>query len=181
MRARAVDLALQARRRRADPDRRDAQAISAPRSICARSRAARTARRRRSISPPSAATAISCAARSPPGGSPPATIVSDGGLLVALAEMAMAGGSGVALDHRRRPALPPHAFCFGEDQARYLVETARARRRAGRGAARPGCRRGGSAQTGGRCVDTVRAPVPYRSRSLRRTNEAWLPGYMAQA
>ena len=113
----------EARRRRADPDRRDQRAISAPRSICARSRAARRARRRRSISPPSGATAISCAALIAPGVSPPATTSSDGGLLVALAEMAMAGGRGAALDPPP-PACRAHAWLFGEDQARYLVETA---------------------------------------------------------
>ncbi|MBN8920803.1 MAG: phosphoribosylformylglycinamidine synthase subunit PurL, partial [Rhizobiales bacterium] len=46
--------------------------------------------------------------------------VSDGGLLVALAEMAMASGIGARL--YGAPALiPPHAFWFGEDQARYVV------------------------------------------------------------
>src|SRR5438309_2924966 len=49
--------------------------------------------------------------------------ISDGGLLVAVAEMAMAGGHGVAFDPA--PAgRPTHAWLFGEDQARYLVETA---------------------------------------------------------
>ncbi|MGZ5865961.1 MAG: phosphoribosylformylglycinamidine synthase subunit PurL [Xanthobacteraceae bacterium] len=46
--------------------------------------------------------------------------VSDGGLLVALAEMAMAGKIGAALN--AAPAdTPAHAFWFGEDQARYIV------------------------------------------------------------
>jgi phosphoribosylformylglycinamidine synthase len=46
--------------------------------------------------------------------------VSDGGLLVALAEMAMASGIGAVLD--AAPAdTAAHAFWFGEDQARYLV------------------------------------------------------------
>ena len=44
----------------------------------------------------------------------------DGGLLVAVAEMAMASGQGAAL--LPVPAgIAPHAFCFGEDQARYVV------------------------------------------------------------
>src|SRR5437660_1033481 len=47
--------------------------------------------------------------------------VSDGGLLVAIAEMAMASGIGAELD---RPPLPGHAFWFGEDQARYVVTVA---------------------------------------------------------
>ena len=46
--------------------------------------------------------------------------VSDGGLLVALAEMAMASGIGAQL--LAAPAsIVPHAYWFGEDQARYLV------------------------------------------------------------
>ncbi len=46
--------------------------------------------------------------------------VSDGGLLVALAEMAMAGGVGAQLAPAPR-GLPAHAYWFGEDQARYLL------------------------------------------------------------
>ena len=49
--------------------------------------------------------------------------LSDGGLLVALAEMAMAGPAGVTLSPP--PAgLPAHAYWFGEDQARYVLATA---------------------------------------------------------
>ena len=46
--------------------------------------------------------------------------VSDGGLIVALAEMAMAGQIGCVID-----AKPNHAasFWFGEDQARYIIAT----------------------------------------------------------
>ena len=45
--------------------------------------------------------------------------VSDGGLLVALAEMAMASGIGAVLEGPTDIAA--HAFWFGEDQARYVV------------------------------------------------------------
>src|SRR5262249_48004377 len=44
--------------------------------------------------------------------------VSDGGLLPAIAEMAMASGIGAELD---RPPFAAHAFWFGEDQGRYLL------------------------------------------------------------
>jgi len=44
---------------------------------------------------------------------------SDGGLAIALAEMAMAGGVGAAVEPGG--TLPPHAFLFGEDQARYVI------------------------------------------------------------
>jgi phosphoribosylformylglycinamidine synthase len=48
---------------------------------------------------------------------------SDGGLLVAVAEMALAGGIGVHL--ARLPAgVPVHAFWFGEDQGRYVLAVA---------------------------------------------------------
>jgi phosphoribosylformylglycinamidine synthase len=46
--------------------------------------------------------------------------LSDGGLAVALAEMAMAGHIGAALPEVPVD-LPPHAYLFGEDQARYLL------------------------------------------------------------
>jgi phosphoribosylformylglycinamidine synthase subunit PurL len=46
--------------------------------------------------------------------------VSDGGLLVALAEMAMAGGVGCQLESATDRA---DAYWFGEDQARYIVTT----------------------------------------------------------
>src|SRR5690242_13157716 len=46
--------------------------------------------------------------------------VSDGGLLVAIAEMAMASGIGATLEPVPEDT-PAHAFWFGEDQARYLV------------------------------------------------------------
>jgi phosphoribosylformylglycinamidine synthase II len=46
--------------------------------------------------------------------------VSDGGLLVAIAEMAMAGRVGVRLSAGPRD-IPSHAFWFGEDQGRYVL------------------------------------------------------------
>jgi len=49
--------------------------------------------------------------------------VSDGGLLVAVAEMAMASRTGVQLT-AGPDGLPPHAWWFGEDQGRYVVAVA---------------------------------------------------------
>jgi phosphoribosylformylglycinamidine synthase len=46
--------------------------------------------------------------------------LSDGGLLVAVAEMALAGNTGVRLNAGPREILN-HAYWFGEDQGRYLV------------------------------------------------------------
>jgi phosphoribosylformylglycinamidine synthase len=46
--------------------------------------------------------------------------VSDGGLLVAITEMALAGDCGARLD-RAPGGIAPHAFWFGEDQGCYVV------------------------------------------------------------
>jgi phosphoribosylformylglycinamidine synthase len=46
--------------------------------------------------------------------------LSDGGLLVALAEMAMASGIGATLTQAPSD-IPAHAYWFGEDQARYVL------------------------------------------------------------
>src|SRR6202041_459294 len=45
--------------------------------------------------------------------------ISDGGLLVALAEMAMASGIGAVVEAAAK--IPAHAFWFGEDQGRYVL------------------------------------------------------------
>jgi phosphoribosylformylglycinamidine synthase len=47
--------------------------------------------------------------------------ISDGGLLVAIAEMALAGNLGVQL-FPYEGRLPAHAAWFGEDQGRYVLE-----------------------------------------------------------
>jgi phosphoribosylformylglycinamidine synthase subunit PurL len=104
--------------------------------------------------------------------------LSDGGLLVAIAEMAMAGGRGVALDPP--PAdLPRHAYLFGEDQARYLIETGEpdavlaAARAIGVPARAIGVVGGPALTLSGAGAISVNA--------LKAANEAWLPGYMDQA
>ena len=48
--------------------------------------------------------------------------VADGGLLVAIAEMAMAGGVGAVIS--TPPSGAAHGFWFGEDQARYVLAVA---------------------------------------------------------
>lgn len=79
--------------------------------------------RRRSTSPPRSATVTSSAPISNPGQLDTVHDLSDGGLIVALAEMVMA--SDAADDIGAQIDLPqgvtPQAFLFGEDQARYLV------------------------------------------------------------
>jgi len=104
--------------------------------------------------------------------------VSDGGLLVALAEMAMASGIGADLD---RAPIAAHAFWFGEDQGRYIVtvkaalaeKTMQRARSAGIAARQLGF-------TGGDAL-TVQDDRPILIATLRERFEGWLPAYMAGA
>jgi phosphoribosylformylglycinamidine synthase II len=103
--------------------------------------------------------------------------LADGGLLVALAEMAMAGGRGVAL--APLPAeLPRHAFLFGEDQARYVVETANpaAILADARAAGVPARLIG----TVGGAELTLPGTGAISVTALKAANEEWLSNYMAQ-
>jgi phosphoribosylformylglycinamidine synthase len=105
--------------------------------------------------------------------------VSDGGLLVAVAEMALAGGIGVSL--RAPPArLAAHAYWFGEDQGRYVLAVAG--READGIVARAkalaipqvviGRVEGDRIAIEGEGVLTL--------AKLRKAHESWLPGYMAE-
>jgi phosphoribosylformylglycinamidine synthase len=105
--------------------------------------------------------------------------VSDGGLLVAVAEMSMAsaGQIGARLDAPHN--VPLHAWCFGEDQGRYVLEVSDdvlasvleeaqehdvAVRVVGR--------------TGGHVVSVGGRAVPVAE--LVEANEGWLPAYMGE-
>ena len=105
--------------------------------------------------------------------------ISDGGLLVAVAEMAMAGGRGVALEPA--PAeMPAHAWWFGEDQARYLVETADpdALLRAAAAAGIPArCIAAVQSDEAGAAL-TLSGAGAISVAELKAANEAWLPNYM---
>ena len=103
--------------------------------------------------------------------------LSDGGLAVALAEMAMAKGIGVSIT--TLPAGPAHAVLFGEDQGRYLLslptgvaEAVVAEAKAAGVAAEIIGKTGGSelALPGEAAVSIA---------ALRKTHESWLPDYMA--
>ncbi len=100
--------------------------------------------------------------------------VSDGGLAVALAEMAISGGIGAEIDHE--PEVPAHAWAFGEDQARYVVTTPdadgfeAAAEAAGVSVSRVG-RVGGAALT-------LPGAKPISVESLREAHTRWLPEYM---
>ena len=104
--------------------------------------------------------------------------VSDGGLLVAVAEMAM--GSGIGAELAAAP-LAAHAFWFGEDQARYVVtvhaaEAGRIMDRA-RAAGVP-VREIGT--TGGDAL-TIAGERPVPVAKLSEAFEGWLPAYMSAA
>ncbi len=105
--------------------------------------------------------------------------ISDGGLAVALAEMAMAGGIGASIEVAT--PLPELGFLFGEDQARYIVtvtlETA--------GEIRDAAETAGVAceiigVTGGDTL-TLGFGTAILLGDLVRVHEGWLPSYMEGA
>ena len=104
--------------------------------------------------------------------------VSDGGLLIALAEMAMASGIGARLDPP--PAgCPPHAFWFGEDQARYVFTVRRTDLNsvnARTGAAGVPLRVLGETDSD---ALTLSGERPIHIKALIERFEGWLPAYMA--
>ena len=105
--------------------------------------------------------------------------VSDGGLAVALAEMAMPGGIGARIEAATE--VPLHAFLFGEDQGRYVVTLhpdAVERLRAEAAAAGVPTQLLG--RTGGNAL-TLPGCAAILVSDLARGHDEWLPRYMAQA
>jgi phosphoribosylformylglycinamidine synthase len=107
--------------------------------------------------------------------------ISDGGLLVALAEMAMASGIGAVLEAPSHWAVPPaaHAFWFGEDQARFIV-TAKAAEIVMQRAKAAGVPLARLGATGGAAL-ALEGERPLSVEHLKTHFEAWLPAYMAGA
>ncbi|HZC57007.1 MAG TPA: phosphoribosylformylglycinamidine synthase subunit PurL [Xanthobacteraceae bacterium] len=103
--------------------------------------------------------------------------ISDGGLLVALAEMAIASGIGAVLEAPSR--LPAHAFWFGEDQARYVI-TARNSEPIAQRAKEAGVPFTRLGATGGRAL-ALAGERPLSVDDLKARFERWLPAYMAGA
>jgi len=103
--------------------------------------------------------------------------LSDGGLAVALAEMAMAKGVGAII--QTLPAGPAHAALFGEDQARYVLAVpateADAVIAAAKAAGVPALAIG---KTGGASLSLPGEPA-LAIADLRKIHEDWLPSYMA--
>lgn len=103
--------------------------------------------------------------------------ISDGGLLVAVAEMALAGNLGCALDLPKGACLR-HAFLFGEDQARYVLGVNAAKVDALMAAAHknnvPVTKLG---KIGGREI-VLDGKSVHSVTGLRGTHENWFPDYM---
>ncbi len=102
--------------------------------------------------------------------------ISDGGILVTLAEMALSGDTGAEI--AVPDGVPSHAWLFGEDQGRYLVATNDGAALTERAKAA-----GVDATIIGKTVDsatlTVGAADPISLATLRSAHEDWLPNYMA--
>lgn len=98
--------------------------------------------------------------------------VSDGGLLVAIAEMALHGDKGATIE--ADAALPPAAWAFGEDQGCYVISCAA-------GTSLPPCpvplvRIG---QVGGTALE-VTGHGAVSIADIRDAHESWLPKYMTR-
>jgi phosphoribosylformylglycinamidine synthase len=109
--------------------------------------------------------------------------ISDGGLLVTLAEMALAGniGADISMPHGagngQAPVVPAHALLFGEDQGRYLVTTKNpeALVQAGRGSGVAMCKLGMTTAAPDIVVQD-RLCVPLAQ--LRTAHEGFFPALM---
>ncbi|HLJ64958.1 MAG TPA: phosphoribosylformylglycinamidine synthase subunit PurL [Stellaceae bacterium] len=99
--------------------------------------------------------------------------IADGGLLVALAEMVMAGGIGA---HITLPqGVAPTPYLFGEDQGRYVLATSSPEAIEAAAGGVPVWRLG---VTGGAAL-TVAGQGTISTAELQRINEAWFPRFMA--
>jgi phosphoribosylformylglycinamidine synthase len=103
--------------------------------------------------------------------------LSDGGLLIGLAEMALAGDIGAVLE-AGAASLPPHAWWFGEDQARYLVTVAADQADAVLAAAKAAGVRGQRIGTTGGTTLAAAGEQPVEVAALRQAFEHWFPAYM---
>jgi phosphoribosylformylglycinamidine synthase len=106
--------------------------------------------------------------------------VSDGGLLVALTEMALAGDRGFDLTAPKDADAPPlHAWLFGEDQGRYVIATTEPDKvlKSARAIQIYATVIGKTRSDGDLTLDKG---VLISVEELRRAHEGWLPSYMAQ-
>jgi phosphoribosylformylglycinamidine (FGAM) synthase-like enzyme len=102
--------------------------------------------------------------------------IADGGLGVALAEMAMAGNRGAAIATPETDS-PLFAWLFGEDQGRYVITTAKPEK-----VIKEAQRSGVNAQIIGKTGSeqlTVGDEIAISVSELRSLHEGWLPDFMA--
>jgi phosphoribosylformylglycinamidine synthase len=103
---------------------------------------------------------------------------SDGGLAVAVAEMAMAGGIGATLPECPYP-MPCHAYLFGEDQGRYVIAVDPDSASDILYSAGPkGLNIAVIGMTGGALL-TLPGEEAISVEELKAAHESWLPDYMA--
>ena len=108
--------------------------------------------------------------------------ISDGGILVAVAEMALAGkdGGNIGATLQVPENAIPHAWLFGEDQGRYVVTTTdveavlAAAEKAGVSAMQIGI-------TGGEGLSLIGGDGETALQTLRDSHESWLPEFMGGA
>ncbi|MCH7649558.1 MAG: phosphoribosylformylglycinamidine synthase II, partial [Nitrospinae bacterium] len=108
--------------------------------------------------------------------------VADGGILVAVAAMALAStiGATIRVPEDGGDGVPAHAWLFGEDQGRYMVTTddpdglLAAAQKAGVPALPIGI-------TGGEGLSLLGGEAETTLDALRKINESWLPDYMGGA
>ncbi len=102
--------------------------------------------------------------------------ISDGGIAIAVAEMALAGGIGADITPEMN-GTAPNAWLFGEDQGRYLLTTQapNAVLAAAEKAGVPACIIG---STGGDRLQISRI-LSISLERLQKAHEGWFPAYMA--
>ncbi len=103
--------------------------------------------------------------------------LSDGGLVGAAAEMALASGVGVEL--RATSLVHAHAYLFGEDQGRYLLATPDPRGVLER-AREAGVRASEAGHVGGEAFASASLFV-IALADLRQAHEGWMPAFMDAA
>jgi phosphoribosylformylglycinamidine synthase len=94
--------------------------------------------------------------------------------------MAMAGHAGAEIDlEGAAGTIAPHAFLFGEDQARYVIAVAEADAKAVETEARRAEVTLTALGTGGGDALKLGTLATISIADLRARHEAWLPDYMA--
>lgn len=102
---------------------------------------------------------------------------SDGGLALALAEMAISGGIGATIE--RLPIGPRHSALFGEDQGRYVITSKpKVADAILAEAAQAGVPALALGVVGGKAL-TLPGEEPITVDELRSAHEGWFPAFMA--